>query len=110
LKRGLKLGCRARQSEHGERAEKPLTEAEPSMTNGHSANPHRSRATRQAARFAVGLDRVSTAEQGQSGLGLEAQHASVRAYLQQLADALMGCGVRTPRGAELWRSGRSQGF
>ena len=32
-------------------------------------------------RYAVGLYRVSTAEQGQSGLGLEAQQASVRAFL-----------------------------
>jgi len=33
-------------------------------------------------RYAVGLYRVSTAEQGQSGLGLEAQQASVRAFVQ----------------------------
>jgi DNA invertase Pin-like site-specific DNA recombinase len=33
-----------------------------------------------APRLAVGLYRVSTAEQGQSGLGLEAQQASVRAF------------------------------
>ncbi|GGC70838.1 resolvase [Siccirubricoccus deserti] len=32
------------------------------------------------APYAVGLHRVSTAEQGQSGLGLEAQQASVRAF------------------------------
>ena len=34
------------------------------------------------ARLAVGLYRVSTAEQGHSGLGLEAQQASVRAYVE----------------------------
>ena len=32
-------------------------------------------------RLAVGLYRVSTAKQGQSGLGLEAQQASVRAFV-----------------------------
>ena len=32
-------------------------------------------------RFAVGLYRVSTAEQGHSGLGLEAQQASVRSFV-----------------------------
>ena len=32
------------------------------------------------SRYAIGLYRVSTAEQGQSGLGLEAQQASVRAF------------------------------
>jgi DNA invertase Pin-like site-specific DNA recombinase len=32
-------------------------------------------------RYAIGLYRVSTAEQGHSGLGLEAQRASVRAYV-----------------------------
>jgi len=32
-------------------------------------------------RYAVGLYRVSTAEQGSSGLGLEAQQASVRAFV-----------------------------
>jgi hypothetical protein len=31
-------------------------------------------------RYAVGLYRVSTAEQGHSGLGLKAQQASVRAF------------------------------
>ena len=33
------------------------------------------------SRYAVGLYRVSTAEQGQSGLGLEAQQAGVRAFV-----------------------------
>ncbi len=33
------------------------------------------------ARYAVALYRVSTAEQGHSGLGLEAQQASVRAFV-----------------------------
>ena len=38
--------------------------------------------TRQGGeRYAVGLYRVSTAEQGLSGLGLEAQQASVRAFV-----------------------------
>ena len=32
-------------------------------------------------RYAAGLYRVSTAEQGHSGLGLEAQHTSVRACI-----------------------------
>jgi DNA invertase Pin-like site-specific DNA recombinase len=35
----------------------------------------------QAPRLAVGLIRVSTAEQGQSGLGLEAQQASIRSFV-----------------------------
>ncbi len=38
------------------------------------------RAKQSASCYAVGLYRVSTAEQGQSGLGLEAQQASVRAF------------------------------
>lgn len=36
---------------------------------------------RQPPRYAVALYRVSTAEQGHSGLGLEAQHASVRSFV-----------------------------
>ncbi len=39
------------------------------------------RARPTSNRYAVGLYRVSTAEQGQSGLGLEAQQASVRAFV-----------------------------
>jgi hypothetical protein len=35
---------------------------------------------RSVPRYAVGLYRISTAEQGQSGLGLEAQQAAVRAF------------------------------
>ena len=35
------------------------------------------------ARYAVALYRVSTAEQGHSGLGLEAQQASVRAFVER---------------------------
>ncbi len=37
---------------------------------------------RLGPRYAVGLYRVSTAEQGHSGLGLEAQQASVRACVK----------------------------
>jgi DNA invertase Pin-like site-specific DNA recombinase len=33
------------------------------------------------SRYAIGLYRASTAEQGNSGIGLEAQHASVRAFV-----------------------------
>jgi DNA invertase Pin-like site-specific DNA recombinase len=36
---------------------------------------------RTKERYAIGLYRVSTAEQGQSGLGMEAQQASVRAFV-----------------------------
>lgn len=39
------------------------------------------RQDRAVPRYAVGLYRVSTAEQGHSGLGLEAQQASVRAFV-----------------------------
>ena len=39
------------------------------------------RARPNAPRYAVALYRMSTAEQGQSGLGLEAQQASVRAFV-----------------------------
>jgi DNA invertase Pin-like site-specific DNA recombinase len=40
-------------------------------------------------RLAVGLYRVSTAEQGHSGLGLEAQRASVRAFVAAQGWALV---------------------
>ena len=36
---------------------------------------------RAQPRYAIGLYRVSTAEQGHSGLGMEAQQASVRAFV-----------------------------
>jgi DNA invertase Pin-like site-specific DNA recombinase len=39
------------------------------------------RLSANAPRLAVGLIRVSTAEQGNSGLGLEAQQASIRAFV-----------------------------
>jgi DNA invertase Pin-like site-specific DNA recombinase len=41
----------------------------------------RAREPLSQGRYAIGLYRVSTAEQGHSGLGLEAQRASVRAYV-----------------------------
>jgi DNA invertase Pin-like site-specific DNA recombinase len=37
--------------------------------------------TRTQPRYAVAIYRVSTAEQGQSGLGMEAQQASVRTFI-----------------------------
>ena len=37
--------------------------------------------TRASPRYAIGLYRVSTAEQGHSGLGMEAQQAAVRAFV-----------------------------
>jgi DNA invertase Pin-like site-specific DNA recombinase len=52
------------------------------MIDIHAAEPRSGRAGRQATRLAVGLYRVSTAEQGQSGLGLEAQQASVCAFME----------------------------
>jgi hypothetical protein len=51
------------------------------MTSDHASSPSQFPAGRQSSRLAVGLYRVSTAEQGQSGLGLEAQQASARAYV-----------------------------
>jgi DNA invertase Pin-like site-specific DNA recombinase len=51
------------------------------MTIGQLANRIHFRAGRQSSRLAIGLYRVSTAEQGHSGLGLEAQRTSVRAYV-----------------------------
>ncbi len=55
--------------------------------------------------YAVGLYRVSTAEQGQSGLGLEAQQTSVRAFVAaqgwtlvaEFSDVASGKGDRRPR-------------
>jgi DNA invertase Pin-like site-specific DNA recombinase len=57
-----------------------------------------------APRHAVGLYRVSTAEQGQSGLGLAAQQASVRAFcavqgwvlVAEFADVASGKDDRRP--------------
>ena len=46
--------------------------------------------TRTSPRYAVGLYRVSTAEQGHSGLGLEAQQASVRAFVVAQGWTLIG--------------------
>lgn len=54
--------------------------------------------------LAVGLYRVSTTEQGQSGLGLEAQQASVRAFavaqgwtlVAEYSDIASGKGDRRP--------------
>ena len=43
----------------------------------------------QAPRLAVGLIRVSTAEQGNSGLGLEAQQASIRSFVAAQGWALV---------------------
>lgn len=47
-------------------------------------------ARQPTTRMAVGLSRVSTAEQGQSGLGLEAQQASIRAYVAAQGWVLIG--------------------
>jgi DNA invertase Pin-like site-specific DNA recombinase len=46
--------------------------------------------TRVGELYAVGLYRVSTAEQGHSGLGLEAQQASVRAFVAAQGWMLVG--------------------
>ena len=46
-------------------------------------------ALHSGAKLAVGLYRVSTAEQGHSGLGLEAQQASVRAFVAAQAWTLV---------------------
>src|SRR5271163_62123 len=59
---------------------------------------------RSPERYAVGLYRVSTAEQGQSGLGLEAQQASVHAFVAaqgwtlvaEFSDAASGMDDRRP--------------
>lgn len=45
---------------------------------------------KKGQRYAVGLYRVSTAEQGQSGLGLEAQRASVRDFVAAQGWQLVG--------------------
>ena len=57
-------------------ARKAFAAATPSLRGGRGLM----RARPTVNRYAVGLYRVSTAEQGQSGLGLEAQQASVRAF------------------------------
>jgi len=49
-----------------------------------------SRAKSQAPRHAVAVYRVSTAEQGHSGLGLEAQQAAVRAFVTVQGWTLIG--------------------
>jgi hypothetical protein len=48
-------------------------------------------------RLAVGYLRVSTAEQGQSGLGLEAQQASVRAFAAAQGWALVSTAADIPQ-------------
>ena len=61
-------------------------------------------------RYAVGLYRVSTAEQGQSGLGLEAQQGSVRAFVAaqgwtlvaEFSDVASGKDDRRPGFLDLW--------
>ena len=58
----------------------------------------------QPARYAVALYRVSTAEQGHSGLGMEAQQASVRAFvaaqgwtlIEEFSDVASGKDDRRP--------------
>ena len=46
------------------------------------ARPPATTPGRATSRYAIALYRVSTAEQGQSGLGMEAQQATVRAFVE----------------------------
>ncbi|MDB5413840.1 MAG: resolvase [Rubritepida sp.] len=59
----------------------------------------------QATRYAVGLYRVSTVEQGQSGLGLEAQQASVRAFVASQGWTLVSEHSDIASGKDDWRPG-----
>ena len=62
-------------------------------------------ALHHAARLAIGLTRVSTVEQGHSGLGLEAQQASVRAYVEAQGWTLVAEYSDIASGKDDYRSG-----